>query len=632
MHARTLYFYFRRLLPAPCLIAATAAAAELWVAPGGRDTHPGTAHQPMATLAGALHQAAALRESHPGVASEPLTVFLRDGIYPLTAPLRLSSVDSGSPSSPLRIAAAPGAHPVLSGGIPLSGWKKITSPVSGLPDAAQKWVWVAEAPRLGNRVLEFRQLWVNDRKAIRARAPNGDALARLVAWDRTNQLATVPAAALDGVRNPASLEMVIDQVWEIAVLRLKSLRIEGSNAVVTFKQPESALEFRHPWPPVLVTTNYKAPFYLANAIQFLDEPGEWFEDISAGNVYYWPRPGEDLTRATVRAPALETLVQIQGSLERPAAHIRFQGITFAHTTWMRPSEQGHVPLQAGMFLLDAKKLTPHGTSYHPGLDNLAWIGRPPAAVSVQNAHHITFEGCTFEHTASAGLDFISGTYADRVEGCTFRDLGGNGLQLGKFSDPGVETHLPYNPADERKICSQETIANNVIRDCGTEDWGCVGLAIGYARQVTVAHNEVFDLPYTGISVGWGWTKATNAMRDNRIHANHIHHVAQRLGDTAGIYTLSAQPGTVLCENFVHDIHISPNVPDTNHWFYLYLDEGSSGITVRDNACPSEKFLKNANGPGNLWTNNGPQVSAEIKAAAGLEPAFRGLLPDTHRGN
>jgi nicotinic acid phosphoribosyltransferase len=56
------------------------------------------------------------------------------------------------------------------------------------------------------------------------------------------------------------------------------------------------------------------------------------------------------------------------------------------------------------------------------------------------------------------------------------------------------------------------------------------------------------------------------------------------------------------------------------------------ITVRDNACPSEKFLKNANGPGNLWTNNGPQVSAEIKAAAGLEPAFRGLLPDTHRGN
>jgi hypothetical protein len=121
---------------------------------------------------------------------------------------------------------------------------------------------------------------------------------------------------------------------------------------------------------------------------------------------------------------------------------------------------------------------------------------------------------------------------------------------------------------------------------------------------------------------------TNALRDNFIFANHVHHVGQRLGDLGGIYTLSAQPGTVVAENFISDIQPGPFVPDPQHWFYLYLDEGSSGITVRDNWCPAEKFLKNANGPGNVWTNNGPEVSEKIKNAAGLEPAFQALLKPT----
>jgi hypothetical protein len=447
-----------------------------------------------------------------------------------------------------------------------------------------------------------------------------------VAWDKTNQAATIPAALLAGIKKPGQLEMVVDQVWEIAVLRANSIRSRGTNALLTFKQPESRIEFQHPWPPVTVNAKYQAPFFLANAIEFLDEPGEWFEDVPAGKIYYWPREGEDMTRAKVYAPAIETLVQIEGLPDRPVTHIQFKGITFAHTAWLRPSQQGHVPLQAGMFMLDAKKLSPKGTPYHRGLDNLAWVGRPPAAVSLKNAGQISFENCTFEHLGSAGLDFESGTRDDLVQGCAFHDIGGNGIQLGKFSDTNVETHVPYSPSDEREICRHEKISNNVITDCGNEDWGCVGIGVGYAQDVSIEHNEIFNLPYTGISVGWGWTKMTNALRDNFISANRVHLVGQRLGDLGGIYTLSVQPGTVVAENSISDLEPSPYVPDPDHWYYLYLDEGSSYITVRDNWCPADKFLKNANGPGNVWTNNGPQVSEQIKDAAGLEPAFKNLLP------
>ena len=447
---------------------------------------------------------------------------------------------------------------------------------------------------------------------------------RLVGWDKPHQVATIPAAALMGIDTPEQLEMVIDQVWEIAVLRVKSIQTEGANALLTFRQPESKIEFMHPWPPVTVNTNYSAPFFLENAIQFLDSPGEWFEDLNAGKVYYWPRPGVDMKHATVIAPAIETLVQIDGAPGEPVRFIQFLGITFSCTAWLRPSEQGHVPLQAGMFMLDAHKLVPKGTPYHPKLDNVAWIGRPPAAVSVHYGNHISFVNCTFENTASAGLD-LDASHDDLIQGCKFHDIGGNGIQLGEFSETNTETHIPWNPSDDRDICSNETIADNLITDCGLEDPGCCGIAAGYVRDTKIEHNDLSALPYTGISVGWGWTKMTNAMRDNLIFANRVHQAGRLLGDLGGIYTLSAQPGTVVAENAIDDMAPSRYVPDPKHWYYLYLDEGSSFITVRDNWCPSEKFLRNANGPGNVWTNNGPQVSETIKNAAGLEPMFRNLL-------
>jgi hypothetical protein len=598
--------------------------AEIWVAPSGSDTNLGTANQPLASLAIAQRKARELRRLNDPAGQNGIRIVMRGGTYRLDAPLLFRSEDSGTETSPTRIEAAPGERPVLSGGVPVEGWRKV-SRVPGLPSAARGNVWTAEAPRVGGRVLEFRQLWVNDRKAVRARHPNGEALNRLLVWDRPNEEAWIATPALAGLREPGNAEMVFHQQWEIAVCRLKSLRVEGGRTCLKFHSPESRLQFEHPWPQPVMSTNGNGPFYLANANQFLDEPGEWFQESPGGRVFYWPREGEDLSRARVIAPALETLVQIEGSLDRPVAHVEFRGIGFAHTSWMRPSKAGHVPLQAGMFLLDAYKLRPPGTTYHRGLDNQAWLGRPPGAVAVRAAHHLKFERCRFEHLAFSGLDFAGGTHDNVIEGCLFRDAGGNGIQIGKFSDPGIETHLPYTPSDERELATRERIANNLVTDCANEDWGCVGIIVGYGRDIAIEHNEVSNVSYTGISVGWGWNKATNCMSNNRVFANHIHHIATRMCDTAGIYTLSAQPGTVLSGNSVHSITMSPYVFNPEHWFYLYTDEGSSFITVRDNWCPEERFLKNTSGPGNVWENNGPMVSEQIKNAAGLEPAFRDLL-------
>jgi len=223
------------------------------------------------------------------------------------------------------------------------------------------------------------------------------------------------------------------------------------------------------------------------------------------------------------------------------------------------------------------------------------------------------------------LDFHEGTNHNLINGNLLRDIGGNAIIAGVYSDEVTEIHLPYQPKDLRVVCSDETISNNLITDATNEDWGCAGIAAGYVRGIKIVHNEINEVGYTGISMGWGWSPTANMMQNNTIASNKIHHYAKQMYDVSGIYTLSAQPGSLITENEIDQIYKAEYVHDPNHWFYLYTDEGSSGITVKNNWTPSDKYLRNANGPNNVWENNGPQVSAQIRSAAGLEPSYRGLL-------
>jgi hypothetical protein len=199
---------------------------------------------------------------------------------------------------------------------------------------------------------------------------------------------------------------------------------------------------------------------LSNAIEFLDAPGEWFTDTKQGKIFYYPRQGEDMHTASVTAPVLETLVQVSGSVDNPVSHVYFRGVGFAHSAWRRPSYAGHVPLQAGMYLLDAYKLSTAGLPWDKDLENQAWIGRQPAAVAVSGADNIRFEQCRFEHVAATALDCIAATQHSSVENCTFGDVGGSAIVIGAFQEGGTETHTPYNPADARELCRYLHIANN----------------------------------------------------------------------------------------------------------------------------------------------------------------------------
>ena len=600
-------------------------AAEIWVAKNGSDENVGTRQQPLATLAMALRKARELRRLNDPSVRSGVSIKIEKGNYQLDESVFIRPEDSGTAESPTVIEGIDG-EAILSGGITISNWHKVANTVPGLPATAKGKVWVADAPVIGDETLLFRQLWINNSKAIRARETNAPLMNRILSWDHQAQTCWIPKPKGINISPLKGMEMFIHQWWAIAILRIKAAETRGDSVRLSFYQPESRVESEHPWPaPWISKKTGNSAFYLSNAIQFLDHPGEWYLDRARRKIYYIPRPGEDMRTARVTAPYLETLVKIEGTIDNPVKYISFKNISFQHSSWLLPSRQGLVPHQAGMYMLDAYKLKVPGTPDKKGLENQAWVGRPAAAVEVAYAGHTGFEGCRFEHMAATGLDYQRGTHADLIKGNLFKDIGGTAIQVGVYSDEAQEVHLPYNPKDEREICGSETIADNLITDATNEDWGCVGIGAGYVRNITIAHNEVCDVNYTGISIGWGWTKTANAMRDNHITANKIHHYARNMYDVAGIYTLSAQPGTVISANYVDSIYKAPYPHDPEHWFYLYGDEGSSYITVKDNWCPAQKFLQNANGPGDVWDNNGPQVSAQIKNAAGIEPAYRYLL-------
>ena len=530
-------------------------------------------------------------------------IHLAAGTYRLSQPVVVRPEDYNT-----RIVAD--GQVVISGGVQIKNWKK-----SGK-------CWVADIPTFNGNPLKFRQLWVNGRKADRARdVQDFEKMFRIRSVDKPNGILYVPAAAVRSLQRGGlkGAEMILHEMWCVANLRIKDIKVQGDSAAVTFHDPESHIHFMHPWPSPMVTPagEHNSAFYLTGSKVFLDTPGEWFADDA--KVYYIPREGEQMNTADVEVPALETLLIVEGTPDEPVTNVTFEGITFSYSTWLRPSTHGHAPLQAGMYMTEAYKIRPQiqRPNGDHKLDNQGWVGRPSAAVCVNSAENAGFERCTFEHCASTALDYHQYIKGGKVNRCVIRDVGGNGIVAGSFGPESFEAHRPYNPMDRRDICTGLSITDNRITDVANEDWGTIGIAAGYVKDIIIDHNEISEVSYTGISMGWGWNQQPCAMANNKITNNLIYHYARHMYDTAGIYTLGSQPHSLIEGNVVRDIYSPGYAHDPNHWFYLYTDEGSSGIMVKNNWTPAEKFLKNSNGPGNTWENNGPMVSDSIKNNAGI---------------
>jgi Right handed beta helix region/L-rhamnose mutarotase len=609
-------------------------AVDIFVATNGSDFNAGTKERPFATLQAALLKARDLRRLNDVSIKDGIHIILSGGIYQTLQTIIIRPEDGGTLESPTYIEAAPKEQPILSGGVQINNWKKLTTSVAGLQKNIQQKIWVADVPQVNGNNFNFRQLWVNDVKATRAKSANGDVMHRILNWNKKEAACVIPNLGFQNLDKTKGVELFIHQWWEIANLRIKKMQVMGDSTKLFFHDPESKIQNEHPWPaPWISKETGNSAFYLTNAIQFLDEPGEWFLDIEKQKIYYYPKANENVGTVNIVAPFTEILIKVEGTIDNTVKNIAIEGISFQHTGWLRPSLQGHVPHQAGMYMTEAYKLRPLGTIENRKLDNQAWVGRQAAAIEIIFTERTRIKNCSFKHLAATAIDLKKGVQDNMEKNNLFTDIGGSGIVAGNYGDEGREIHLPYNPKDTRESCDNILIENNFINNAANEDWGCVGIGCGYVSNTTIQHNEIENVSYTGISLGWGWTGKENMMKNNKIFANKIHHYGKHNYDCSGIYTLSAQPNSFISENYIDSIYKAPYPHLPSHWFYLYTDEGSSNFTVNNNWTPSQKYLQNANGPGNVWSNNGPQVHDSVKINAGLQKEYQYLLANkTPRAN
>ena len=603
--AISIYTRMRRiLLPlVSTALAFTPPAGDIYLSPQrGTDRGSGTSQAPFATLQRALKEAREWRRLNDGRIEGGIRILMEGGVYPLVKPVFIRPEDSGTPQSPTVICAVKGQEPIVSGGVGVGGWKPASAD-SRIPVAARGKLWVSEAPMMGNQVVPVAQMYVNGRKAERAKQFAGDRMERMVDFDKESETITIPTPAFPLDAAP-QLQMLVHQRWAIALLRVREMRHRANGTTqVWFHQPESELEFAHPWPqPVIHGERGSSAFYLVNALELLDEPGEWYQDLPSGRIYYYPREGENMQQAQVVVPCLSLLVQLAGSRERPVSYLRFEHISFAHAAWTRPLFEGHVTLQGGFRLIDAYKLPQAGVFHKSQLENQAWIARPEAAIDAAFAHDITFENCVFKHVGATALDLRYAVRHARVWGCLFDDIGGTALMAGYFGEQGFETHIPYQPQVGNDLCAHLHIAGNTIHNTSNEDWGCAAVSAGYVSHTDILNNKVSHTNYSGICVGWGWTALKCGMQCNRIEGNTVSDYARRLYDAGGIYTLSNQPGSVIQRNTISAPHPAPYA--TNHRaFCIYFDEATDGFTVSENVMVKGSYGYNCPGPNLIVKDN-----------------------------
>ena len=511
---------------------------KIHVSPNGNDSASGEFSNPIASLKCAAELARAK------VGEIPVTIYLSGGNYRLTEPLELGINDGGTAEAPVHWKTMPGEKPIISGGISVRKWKQ-----------EDDGSWSALLP--SDFHGKFRSFYVNDKRAIRARFPDNDYLRIDEAGKDNRTNFSFKKNDLPEVEDVKKLELILLHDWSITRIGVKSIDWK-SNHLVAIDSIGARLPF------FTLTHWEKQPrYYLENAWEFCDSPGEWFCDFDERKIYYRPFPNEIINETEGVIPVASKLITITGNKETHVGFINFNGITFEHSAWQLP-DKGYCGVQACMF-------------YDRQEDNKG-RNKIPAAIELDLAEKCGFYDCTIKHTGGSGIWIRQNCLDCEISESHIYDISGNGVSIGEGRDRLVNG-IPWWISTPEQVSQNNKISHSLIEDCGKQFYGAVGIWGGLVANTIIDHNEIRNLPYTGISIGWMWNPDPTPCRENIINANHIHHIMKILSDGGGIYCLGLQPNSRITDNLIHDVTINTGRAESNG---MFLDEGITDLLVENN--------------------------------------------------
>ncbi len=542
------------------------------------------------------------RRKHRG----PVRVLVAPGLYRLDRPLVFGPEDGGTARSTVTWSGQ-GGRPLLSGARAVTGWAAGT--INGVP------CWQVTLPDVAAGRWWFTQLFVNGRRRLRARLPKQGfhrftgvpaAEARNDKGDfyHSAMSACFARGEVRAFRNLDDIDVVVPDHWYENHLRIAS--VDEKAHVIRFATAGHSRFSKD-------ETGRHARFRLDHVAEGCTEPGEWYLDRASGVLSYIPVPGEEMNGTLVEAPALDLLLSVRGDPldpRRRVRHLRFEFLDFRHADWELPRDNAGA-VQAAFNV--------------------------PAAVRFVGAEDCALYACRVSRVAGWGVEVLRGCHRNRIVGCAVHDLGGGGIKVG--NEGGLpwfwmrdNVHAAFNGMDAEALgwgpCREDAGGRlpgrdttepsaTTISDCSIHDGGIIfhsatGIWVGDASRNRIVHNRIFNFNYTGISCGWNWGYMPAFTCDNRIEANHIHHIGHgMLSDMGAIYTLGRQAGSTVRRNFIHDVQSN----GYGGWG-IYPDQGSSWMLIEENVVCATKcggFHQNI-GRDNLVRRNVFAASAECQVA------------------
>lgn len=321
----------------------------------------------------------------------PVTVYLRGGVYELSAKLSFGPEDTGTEAAPITYASFPGERAVISGGRRITGqwWK-----------SPGRDTYELLIPEVRDGAWRFNSLSVNGMSRPRARKPNWDqkvlrAKGRAPGHDERQAFAYCHGDIDPGWTNLTDIDLVLLCSWTPTVHRIEEV-LPAARVVKFTSSHTRAVDF---W-----ERNFR--YYVANVFEELDAPGEWYLNRATGVLYYLPMPGEDMATADVVAPVLKSrLVEFRGDIAnaRFIEHIRFVDLDFRHVDGDLDRYNG-VYRQGHMFL--------------------------DAAIYAEGLRHAVFRNCELAQFGEYAVELGAGCQHNRIEHCHIWDIGAGAIQLG----------------------------------------------------------------------------------------------------------------------------------------------------------------------------------------------------------
>lgn len=509
--------------------------ANIYVAPNGNDNAEGTEDAPFLTLARAKEEVASLQSSMTG----DIVVNIAPGYYELSETEVFDETHGGvNDYKVIYKGTDENKASVIGGGKKVTGWTDTDGD------------GIYSASFTGSDV---RDLYVNGYPAVRARSDMFEAT------ERNEKILTADIGNLT-FSKPAELITVWFTEWSNHYVGVEALTKSGTTATITLSdkanistntngielyENETSAKAWCDW-----HNKYHKSFYIENALELLNEEGEFYYD-GEGTIYYKPYSEENLADAEVYASQIESLMAVSGTNnENQVTNIVFDNLSFRYSTWNNNEIR---PVQA--------------TQYVKNYADGAWTyGEIPSQIVFNQADGVEITNCEFACLGSNALSLCNAVTNAKISGNVFRDLSGGAMVIGSFNHE--------HEAADGETCSDIEISDNVIRRTSLIWRGMPSVTVYYEKNVDIVRNDISEVSYSGLSLGWGWGNTTAKFGNFKVANNKIYAVMQNMTDGGHIYTLGDMPGTVIENNYLYG--------SLDGRGGVYNDSGSGNIDILNN--------------------------------------------------